>query len=178
MELKGERIILREYRKEDVGRIVEIANNKKIAKNLAGIFPYPYTLDEAKKWIEIATSPEKINTHFVIEFEREMIGTISFSVKEAERKGTAVCGYWIGEDCWGKGFATEALKLMLDYAFKNYDIRRMEAGVYSWNPPSANVLEKCGFKKEGELRKNICHFDEICNELRYGILKEEWEKKR
>jgi [ribosomal protein S5]-alanine N-acetyltransferase len=176
VRVKTERLLLRSYEKGDAARIAEIANNKNIARNMADIFPFPYTLEEAEKWIEIATGEDKIKTNFVIIFEGEIVGGAGFSLKEGMHEGIADGGYWLGEDYWGKGFGTEAWKAVRDYGFENFDIRKLQAGAYSWNPASSNILEKSGFVKEGVLRDADIRFGDVCDEIRYGLLRKEWEE--
>jgi RimJ/RimL family protein N-acetyltransferase len=58
-------------------------------------------------------------------------------------------GYWFGVDYWGRGFATEAARAVIDYAFEEYNVDRMVSGARVVNPASRNVLEKCGFQWSG-----------------------------
>jgi [ribosomal protein S5]-alanine N-acetyltransferase len=174
--LKTERLTLRSYTEEDATRIAEIANNKNIARNMVSTFPHPYTLDDANTWIGLANSPEKKGLVFAIEFEGELIGGTGFDLKDGDHEGVASGGYWLGEDYWGKGIATEAWCKIRDYAFEKFDIRRLEAGVYSWNLASAKVQKKAGFTKEGCLRKSVIKFGEVGDEIRYGLTREDWEK--
>jgi len=175
VEIKGSRVTLRSYEKDDVARIAEIGNNEKIAQNMVGTFPFPYTLEEAGKWVELAMGEEKNKTNFVIIFEGEIVGGAGFDLGDGDNLGVANGGYWLGEDYWGKGIGTEVWKVVRDYAFENFDIRRMGAGVYSWNPASMRVQEKCGFKKEGVKRSGAIRFGKIGDEVIFGLLREEWE---
>jgi len=68
---------------------------------------------------------------------------------------SAEIGYWLGEPFWGRGIATEALGAMTEYAFAHFDICRLEAGVFEWNPASARVLEKNGYVLEGRARLGV-----------------------
>ena len=70
-----------------------------------------------------------------------------------------------------RGIATEALKLVTKYAFNNFGLVRIQAGVFSWNPVSARVLEKAGYKLEAKLRKNVIKNKKIVDELIYGKIK-------
>ena len=175
VEIKTERLLLREYRSGDAARVAEIANNKKIAQNMTNIFPYPYTLKDAEEWIKIASEPEKAKNTFVVEFDGEIIGGAGFDLKDDVHEGVASGGYWFGEDSWGKGFATEVWKAVVYYAFENFDIRRVEAGVYSWNPASEKVQKKCGFSREGCLRSSVTRFGKVGDEIKYGMTREDWE---
>ena len=166
---------MRSYQKKDVARIAEIANNKNISLNMVDTFPFPYTLEDAEVWVELARGPEKNKTNFAILFEGEIIGGAGFDLKEGQNEGVASGGYWLGEDYWGQGIGTEVWKIVRDCAFENFDIRKMEARVFGWNPASGRVQEKCGFKKEGCLRDNIIRFGEICDVIYYGMTRKEWD---
>jgi RimJ/RimL family protein N-acetyltransferase len=58
-------------------------------------------------------------------------------------------GYWIGRSHWGRGYATEAVAALADYAFRTYPQDRIGAGVFEDNPASRRVLEKLGFSRAG-----------------------------
>jgi RimJ/RimL family protein N-acetyltransferase len=55
-------------------------------------------------------------------------------------------GYWLGVAHWGQGFATEAARAAIDFAFEGYDIKQLMSGARVANPASRNILEKCGFQ--------------------------------
>jgi RimJ/RimL family protein N-acetyltransferase len=63
--------------------------------------------------------------------------------------GDRELGYWIGEPYWGKGYATEAARTVLDEAFHTHNLPYIDAGYYADNPASGNVLRKLGFKERG-----------------------------
>ena len=64
-------------------------------------------------------------------------------------------GYWLAEPFWGKGIITEAIKQMIDYGFKNFDINRIFARPFGTNIASQKVLEKTGFKLEAKFEKTF-----------------------
>lgn len=68
---------------------------------------------------------------------------------------SAVIGYFLDHHHNGKGYATEAIKALVDYAFEELHLHRIEAGVMPRNLPSQRVLEKAGFHREGIARKNV-----------------------
>ena len=76
----------------------------------------------------------------------------------------------------GKGYGTEAAKLMVDYLFLSKDISRVQASVDTRNVSSARVVERAGFKKEATLRKSFFIHGEWRDMLLYSILREEWKK--
>jgi RimJ/RimL family protein N-acetyltransferase len=99
------------------------------------------------------------------------MGVIGLEPREDVYRKTALLGYWISEELWGKGIMTEAVKLITDYAFTHLDLIRIQAGVLSKNPASMRVLEKAGYQKEGISRNAIIKNGEVLDEHVYAILK-------
>jgi len=85
-------------------------------------------------------------------------------------------GYFLVPSERGKGYCTEAVKIMVDYLFLSKDIVRVQARTDSRNVPSQKVLEKVGFKKEGTMRKCFFIRGEWVDGLLYSILREEWKE--
>jgi RimJ/RimL family protein N-acetyltransferase len=170
--LKGNGFILRSWKNSDRDSLSKHGNNKKIWKNLVDTFPHPYTKKKASEWIKDSTKAKTKKTRFAIVIDGKAVGGISFSLQESinERK-VAHIGYWLSEDYWGKGIMSQAVKLMTRYIFKNFDVVRIQAGVFDYNNGSAKVLEKSGFKLEGRLRKNLIKEDKFYDELVYGKIK-------
>ena len=175
MELKGSRVVMRAWRKSDAAELFRIANNIKIAGNMVYNFPYPYSLKDAESWIRMANVGEKKGKNFAIEFEGVLVGGAGFDMNKDLYEGTATGGYWLGEEFWGKGIATEAWGVIRDYVFENFNIRRLGAWTCSWNPVSMRVQEKCGFKKESCLRKAIIRLGRVGDMIQYGMTREDWE---
>jgi ribosomal-protein-alanine N-acetyltransferase len=176
VRIETDKCIIRSYEKSDIPRVQELLNNKEILQNMSSTMQYPYTLEAATSWVEHVISSIPNDTNFVIEKDGKLIGAVGFDIGEGSKENTASGGYWITKDYWGQGIGTVAWKTVRDYAFMNTDIRRLSAGVYSWNPASARILEKCGFSLEGTLRQETSRFDKIGDDSKYGILRGEWEK--
>jgi [ribosomal protein S5]-alanine N-acetyltransferase len=133
-------------------------------------FPHPYTAEEADKWFELVKKlPE--NTIFAIVLEGKAIGGIGIHLLDDVHKHCAEIGYWVGEDYWNRGIATEAVRKMTAFAFDNFDINRIFARVFDWNQSSAKVLTKNNFQLEGRLRKSIYKDGVFTDELVYGLLR-------
>jgi len=181
MKLETKRLILRPLKKSDAKDSVEGLNNLNITKWLL-VVGNPYTLKDAESWIKhtqnVFGKKKKEEYPFGIELKSEskIIGGMGLDVK-GDYKGKI--GYWINERYWRKGYASEALEAIIKFAFNKLKLQRLETGVFAGNPSSGKLLEKFGFKKEGYKRKSeICRADgKIKDEIRYGLLKEEWENK-
>lgn len=145
-------VILREWKRSDVEALAKIANNKNIWNNVRDRLPYPYTEKDAKEWIALVKK-QKIVTTFCIEANGNLAGSIGLILKDDVYKKTAEIGYFIGEDYWGKGIASEAVRQLIVYIQKNFDIVRLYAEVFEYNKASMRVLEKNGFYLESIRKK-------------------------
>ncbi len=180
MKLETERLILRPLKDSDAKSVQENINNLEISKWLL-VVAYPYKLKDAKWWVDNNKKKwksKKLEDYsFGIELkeEKKIIGGMGLhNVKKDQ--GTAELGYWIGAKYHRKGYGSEALRAVLDFAFKKLKLRRVEAGVFVGNPSSGKLFEKFGAKQEGiKRRAKVCKADgKIKDELIYGLLKEEY----
>lgn len=167
MPLQLKRCIIRPWRKEDADALPKYANNRNIWLRVRDRYPFPYTIDNAKEFLEQKTS-DNPTTGFCIEIKGEVAGGIGVRLGEDVNRHSAEIGYWLGEPFWGQGIMTEVVKAFSDYAFANFPLRRIAAEAYANNPASARVLEKAGFQLEGRLRKHVCKDGEMLDSLVYA----------
>ena len=167
---------LRRFRVTDKSRLVELANNPRVSSNLRDAFPYPYTQDDADQWFKTALNQQQQHI-FAIAQSDQLIGGIGFHPLDDVYRHTAELGYWLGEPYWGKGIMSRAVAVIVQLVFTTTDLTKLFAGVFSNNPASAAVLEKNSFYFEGRLRNAVVKRGKVLDELRYGLLREEWEKK-
>ena len=160
--------ILRAWDVEDAENLVKYANNFNIAKNMTDAFPHPYTIADAKKFIEFATKDIPIHI-FAIDIHGEAVGGIGIHPQSDVHRKNAELGYWLAQDFWSKGIITKAIREIVDFAFTAYDINRVFARPYGSNLASQRVLEKSGFKLEGRFEKTIFKNGEYLDELIYAI---------
>src|SRR5919106_909278 len=161
-KLFGTLVNLREILLNDAQDITHLLMNYNVSKHLWEI-PNPYSIDDALEFIKCANSD--FNTlkalHFAIESKiiprsrnnLKFVGTISVKNIDLVNK-KADLGYWIGEQYWGRGIATECLKLIIDYAFSaELGLKQLCAYVFPENKASIRVLEKNGMNKIGEVNE-------------------------
>lgn len=134
---------LRKWNSNDLDSLVEYADNWEIAKNLTDKYPHPYTRVAGEQFIKFASSSS--NHIYAIDINGVACGGIGLHPQEDIHRKNAELGYWLAEPFWGKGIMTEAVKLMIDYGFKNIDIDRIYAIPFGSNIGSQKVLEKLGF---------------------------------
>lgn len=164
---------IRSFKSDDKNRLIELANNSRVSAYLLDAFPFPYTEQDAESWLEIAIGHNP-QTLLVITENDRLIGGTGFYPKNDVYHLSAEIGYWLGETYWGKGIASKTVHTLVNYIFMNTHLLRLYAGVFSNNPASARVLEKNGFVREGYFRKSIIKRNEILDEVRYGLLRQDW----
>lgn len=162
---------LRDWKISDVDALVKHANNYNIAKWFTNVFPYPYTENDGKAYLEFV-SQESHSKIFAIEVNGEAVGSIGIFPQSDVHGKNAEIGYWLSEAYWGHGIMTKAIQEIVDYGFANFDIVRIYARPFSTNKGSQRVLEKAGFKLEARLEKALYKNDEYMDELIYSKLKE------
>jgi ribosomal-protein-alanine N-acetyltransferase len=101
-----------------------------------------------------------------------MIGLMS--INKVHRR--AEMGYWMGKKFRGKGYVSEAIKLLLNLAFRILKLQRVQASTLLGNKASQLLLEKCGFKFEGILRQYFSHSKSFKDVRMYSILKNEFKR--
>lgn len=108
----------------------------------------------------------------------ELIGVVGLT-KVNEFEGTGTIGYWLEEKHWRKGFMTEAANRLVEFAFNELNLRRLNAEAWTNNDASNTLLRKLGFRFEGVKWKG--HRSKATGEVHdcnfYGLLAEEWSKK-
>ena len=99
------------------------------------------------------------------------IGRMSLTVNRRHLGGTVA--YYLAERAWGKGYMTEVLRRVIDFAFDGLGLNRVEADHFAENPASGRVMEKAGMTKEGYARRKYCKNGVFHDAVLYGILKED-----
>ncbi|MGE5399441.1 MAG: GNAT family N-acetyltransferase [Ignavibacteriales bacterium] len=157
---------VRSWKWDDEESLIHNADNRNIWINLRDRFPHPYTQQDARNWLKIVVgaTPE---TQFAIEVDGRAVGGIGFLLNDDVHRIQVEMGYWLGEEFWGRGIMTEALKAVTKYAFNNFEIKRIYAGLFEWNKASARVLEKAGYELECRQRKSVIKNGVICDQLVY-----------
>ena len=139
-----------------------------------------FSMKQEKKSIEKELEEQTNNQHIFsirgLEDDR-LLGFVDLFVHNWPARDTFV-GIGIGErDFWGRGYGTDAMKVILRYAFTELNLNRVTLGVFGYNPRAIRSYEKVGFRHEGRLRKYLNKEGERWDMLFMGILREEWKEK-
>jgi RimJ/RimL family protein N-acetyltransferase len=169
LELPGCRI--RSWRESDAPSLSRHADNRRVWLNVRDRFPHPYTLADAEFWVSRAAAARP-ETQFAIEVNGEAAGGVGVFLQEDVERFSAEIGYWLGEAYWNRGIATAVVRGFTDYAFEAFDLCRIYANVFAWNPASGRVLEKAGYQLEGRLRKSAVKDGQVLDGLLYAAVRE------
>ncbi len=162
--------LIRPYQQTDLTRLVQLANNPRVACNLRDAFPSPYREQDAVAWYQGRREP---HTAFAIAGPDGFMGSIGLILGEDIYRKSAEVGYWLGEPYWGRGILTAALKAFAPWAMAHYDLVRLFAGVFDTNPASCRVLEKAGFTREALLRKAVCKNGQLLDQHLFCLIRQD-----
>jgi len=152
--IEGKKIRIRAIEKTDIDEIMKWINDPEVMKNL--LMRYPVSRYQEEKWIEKALdSDNPRNKTFAIETKEGIyLGGIGLHAIDWENRN-AEAGIVIGnKEYWNKGYGTDAMITLLDFAFNQMNFHRVYLRVFGYNLRGVKSYEKCGFKKEGVLRKD------------------------
>jgi len=120
---------LRDWIPGDAGSLARHANNPRIAATMRDAFPSPYALEDAHRFISMATGLTP-NLFLAIDVKGEAVGGIGIHPLDDVKCRSAEIGYWLSESLWGKGIITDAVRSLVPVAFERYDIVRLQAGSF------------------------------------------------
>ena len=178
-ELVGEKMRLRPIRPKDGPPAYELLHDGAITRTL--VWDGPASAEELvesyarrEDWWQDGTG----DYNFAIESPAEpgVLGSIQAQV--IGRPQQISIGYWLGAPYWGRGYMTEAARLVTHFSFEHLDAVRVFAGVFVGNPASRRVLEKNGFHLDGTLRAARYKGGEWLDEWFFTLLRRDWEAEK
>lgn len=106
----------------------------------------------------------------------ELVGGLGLTNVRRGVAQTAMMGYWVGERHARRGYVGEAAALLLDFAFGNLRLHRIEAACLPSNTPSRGLLKKLGFSEEGYARSYLCIDGAWCDHILYAVIVDDWRR--
>lgn len=176
MQYTGEKIRLRAYRREDIPMAQAFLNDPEVRRLLAPGIPYPYTLENEYAWYD-QLSALKDAYDFAIETLEgsRYIGGCGIANVDWKNR-LAEVGIFIGDHgFWGKGYGTDALRVLMRFAFEEMNLNKIKLNVYDFNTRAIRSYRKCGFVLEGTLREALFREGVYHDTLCMGILKREYD---
>ncbi|MCQ2002354.1 GNAT family N-acetyltransferase [Rhizobium sp. NRK18] len=148
--LLSERLVLRAPHEDDIDALAHLANNAAVA-TMVSRMPHPYTVNDANDFVRRAKDNGVIGkcVYAITKAANgEFLGCCGIE-PDMEDAGIVEIGYWIGEQHWNRGYATEAAHALIDMAFRTRDIDAIDARCRVVNVASRRVIQKCGFQFQG-----------------------------
>lgn len=173
--LRGEKVILRAIERDDLERVWEFNNDLDVEVAGGGDPPYPQSMARLRaEFDEQADKGGRDGMQFGIEADDTLIGICAL-FDEDSVNATAELGITIGDKAyWGRGYGRDAIRTLLDYAFRLRNLRRVFLHVIGTNERAMRAYRACGFIEEGRLRQHVWSNGAYVDEVIMGVLRDEW----
>ena len=172
--LETDRLLIRDYQPTDIDDLHRLLSDKQTMYFLDDISTN--SLEESAQNLDGALL--NADGHYFCICNKETgvyIGSIGYTIMAYTPLGKVVhLGYFLLPHQHGNGYATEAARKVIEFAFYRDDCIRMTTACYKENEPSRRVMEKVGFQKEGERIQAQYHDGKMKDRLEYAINKENW----
>jgi len=142
--LETERLLLRPPERRDIPAFVPLIGDFEVSRNLGNV-PHPYAENDAHAWLSKLDERRAKGEVFPYAITRKADGAYLGGCGLHLENGALELGYWLGRPHWKLGYATEAARRVLDFAFDELQIGEVWAGWFHDNPKSGHVLAKLGF---------------------------------
>jgi RimJ/RimL family protein N-acetyltransferase len=174
--LEGHTVLLRPVKREDIRLLLKWYNDPEVTQYIARYLPTTETA--AANWIEeLARTKSNTDVAFVVEAGiaglEEAIGDCGLTQID-HRNQRAELSVVIGQKhLWGKGYGTEAARLLIEYGFGELSLHRVTSLVLEFNERSIMLHRKLGFREEGRVRQSVFKRGRFWDTVVFGLLKEE-----
>jgi ribosomal-protein-alanine N-acetyltransferase len=169
------RLQLRPFTLQDAAEVRRLAGAREVAATTLRI-PHPYPEGAAEAWILTHAGSwercEELNLAAVRREDGRLVGSVGLVLALSDQR--AELGYWIGMPYWGRGYATEAARAVVGWAFRELGLERVHACHAAANPASGAVLRKLGMRPEGTQRRHFVKWGQADDLMLWGILREEF----
>lgn len=174
--LEGKRIGLRDLRDSDVdGNYASWLNDKEVCE-FNSHHRFYCTRKQLYEYVEAVNSSKDVIVFAIIEKEKNIhIGNISLQQIDYINRNAEIAFLLGDKDYWGKGYASEAARLLIEHALYQLGLERIYFGTSVENVRMQSLGERLGFKKEGIRRQALFKNNHFCDILEYGLLKKEWK---
>jgi RimJ/RimL family protein N-acetyltransferase len=175
--LKGNKVTLRPVKRSDITHFLKWFNDPEIIQYLGAYLPMTEMAEE--KFIEELGARAQTQVLLIIEAieggSNKPVGNCALNGINS-KDHAAMFGIGIGEkDYWGKGYGTEAARLLVNYGFGQLNLHRIFSTALAYNERSLRLHRKVGFKEEGRARQAMFKNGQYHDLVHFGMLREEWQ---
>ncbi|WP_336327930.1 GNAT family N-acetyltransferase [Halovenus sp. HT40] len=169
--VRGEKVRLRPIERDDLSFLSEHRNDPRVWRSLG--WPKPENHSQEETFFEETVCDDQ-STDLLVTVDDSPVGMVSFN-SEATDHDRAELGYWIAPTEQGTGYATDAVRTLVEYGFQQRGFHRIEAEVFERNDASRAVLDRLGFTHEATIREKQWIDGEYRDVEWFGLLRSEWE---
>lgn len=176
--LSGEQVILRRFTPDDLEVVLAGVNDPQGAR-LTGTHG-TFDRDQIAAYIQRNLRPEADRAAFIfadIDTQRA-IGEVVINEMDSDNHSANIRIAIFDPADWGRGYGTDAMRLMVTYGFETLHLHRIELGVYAFNPRAIRAYEKAGFRREGVRREALYWEGEYHDMIIMSVLEQEWPHSR
>ena len=179
MRMIGDRIILREFRQEDITPMRSWVTDNAVTDMLSGIFLRPQTWEDTESYLSGILNGNAGGYNFVIADKESLryLGQCNLLMVD-QLSRNAEMAIVLPSENHGKGYGPEAIRLLLDFAFNHANLHKVYLEVWSDNAKAIKAYEKVGFRKEGVRREAGFRNGGYCDKIEMGILDREFNSDR
>ncbi|NHN43593.1 GNAT family N-acetyltransferase [Halorubellus sp. JP-L1] len=176
--LPGDRVSLHTIEEGDLEFLNENVNDPRVRRPLTSADPA--NMAQSEEFFEnVVAGEDSLNLLICVESDEgdpEAVGDIAlFDVGDRTRDGEIAIT--VAPEHWGNGYATEASRLLVEHAFDERNLHRLQTRVLATNDASRRIWEKLGFEHEGRIRENQYDDGEYVDTLYFGLLEREWRER-
>ena len=164
-------------KEEDLGTLVSWAEDEKTMLQWCGpVFDYPLTIEQLKEYYAETERPEpKRIIYKAVDGNGKTAGLCELGAIHRRNGIASLCRIFVDKNFRGQGIAEMMIRKMINFAFGELNIMRIELNVYTYNTPAFKCYEKLGFVREGMKRKVTKYNNEYWDGYFYALLKEDWK---
>lgn len=178
----GESVHLRSFELSDLDEIMKYWNRMELRKLVGSVDMGPVSRSQEEEWIKDTwrQRQEKKAFTFAVELNQDtkLIGGTGLSNFNWTSRSAEVGISIYDPEYWGKGYGAETLELILDFAFRDLNMNRVELEVFDFNKRAYRCYLKVGFKEVGRKRKSCFIEGKYYDAILMDILREEWQGKK
>ena len=175
MNLEGNAIRLREYNSRDNAQeILDLINSQEVLLNLRHTIPYPFTYEDELKFLKDQSAMNDCY-NFAIETIKDSKYIGGCGINEMDLKNSnCIVGIFLAKPFWNKGYGTDAMKTLIHFIFEQIPVQKIKLRVFSFNKRAIRSYEKCGFKVEAVLKKELYRNGEYHDDIIMSIFRDSY----
>jgi RimJ/RimL family protein N-acetyltransferase len=172
---RGERVVLARPDRAWFGLVASWINDPRVSRTLVTAIPWPLEPSDAAIWLP---SGEPLMAFLVAPVHQDQpVGLCHFHSYDHETRSIKIA-VLIEPGSQGRGYGTEAVRLLVDYAFNSFDLNRVALSAFGSNPAGLRAYERAGFRVEGTRRRVWFRAGAWHDDVMMSVLRADWERSR